>query len=73
MEVLAQRTQDEVFESSVRAQLEVIEAALLKAEADSDMVTEARSTSSPPVESGSGHCWSYWAPISARTLTPTMW
>jgi len=42
MEVLAQRTQDEVFESSVRAQLEVIEAALLKAsEADSDMVTEA--------------------------------
>ena len=42
MEVLAQRTQDEVFESSVRAQLEVIEAALLKASvADSDMVTEA--------------------------------
>ena len=42
MEVLAQRTQDEVFESSVRAQLEVIEAALLKAsEADTDMVTEA--------------------------------
>jgi heptaprenyl diphosphate synthase len=42
MEVLAQRTQDEVFESSVRAQLEVIEAALLEAsEADSDMVTEA--------------------------------
>jgi heptaprenyl diphosphate synthase len=42
MEVLDQRTQDEVFESSVRAQLEVIEAALLKAsEADSDMVTEA--------------------------------
>jgi heptaprenyl diphosphate synthase len=42
MEVLAQRTQDEVFESSVRAQLEVIEAALLKAaRADSDMVTEA--------------------------------
>src|SRR4030095_2078629 len=42
MEVLAQRTQDEVFESSVRAQLEVIEAALIEAsEADSDMVTEA--------------------------------
>ena len=42
MEVLAQRTQDEVFESSVRAQLEVIEAALLEAsEADSDLVTEA--------------------------------
>jgi heptaprenyl diphosphate synthase len=40
--VLAQRTQDEVFESSVRAQLEVIEAALRNAaEADSDMVTEA--------------------------------
>jgi heptaprenyl diphosphate synthase len=40
--VLAQRTRDEVFESSVRAQLEEIEAALLKAaEADSDMVTEA--------------------------------
>src|SRR4029450_5911398 len=31
MEVLAQRTQDEVFESSVRAQLEVIEAARLEA------------------------------------------
>jgi heptaprenyl diphosphate synthase len=42
MEVLAQRTQDEIFESSVRAQLEVIETALLKAaRADSDMVTEA--------------------------------
>jgi heptaprenyl diphosphate synthase len=42
MEVLAQRTQDEIFESSVRAQLEVIEAALRNAaEADSDMVTEA--------------------------------
>ena len=40
--MLAQRTQDEVFESSVRAQLEVIEAALRDAaEADSDMVTEA--------------------------------
>ncbi len=40
--MLAQRTQDEVFESSVRAQLEVIEAALRNAaEADSDMVTEA--------------------------------
>jgi heptaprenyl diphosphate synthase len=40
--VLAQRTQDEVFESSVRAQLEVIEAALRNAaEGDSDMVTEA--------------------------------
>jgi heptaprenyl diphosphate synthase len=40
--VLAQRTQDEVFESSVRAQLEVIETALRNAaEADSDMVTEA--------------------------------
>src|SRR5215211_6671883 len=42
MEVLAQRTQNEVFESSVRAQLEVIETALRNAaEADSDMVTEA--------------------------------
>jgi geranylgeranyl pyrophosphate synthase len=40
--VLAQQTRDEVFESSVRAELEVIEAALLEAaEADSDMVTEA--------------------------------
>jgi geranylgeranyl pyrophosphate synthase len=40
--VLAQQTRDEVFESSLRAQLEVIEAALLRAaEADSDMVTEA--------------------------------
>ena len=40
--MLAQRTQDEVFESSVRAQLEVIETALRNAaEADSDMVTEA--------------------------------
>jgi heptaprenyl diphosphate synthase len=40
--VLAQQTRDEVFESSVRAQLEVIEAALLEAaEAESDMVTEA--------------------------------
>jgi heptaprenyl diphosphate synthase len=40
--VLAQQTRDEVFESSVRAQLEVIETALLEAaEADSDMVTEA--------------------------------
>jgi heptaprenyl diphosphate synthase len=40
--VLAEQTRDEVFESSVRAQLELIEAALLRAaEADSDMVTEA--------------------------------
>jgi heptaprenyl diphosphate synthase len=40
--VLAQQTRHEVFESSVRAQLEVIEAALLEAaEAESDMVTEA--------------------------------
>jgi len=40
--VLAEQTRDEVFESSVRAQLELIEAELLKAaEADSDMVTEA--------------------------------
>jgi geranylgeranyl pyrophosphate synthase len=40
--VLAGQTRDEVFEASVRAQLELIEAALLKAaEADSDMVTEA--------------------------------
>jgi heptaprenyl diphosphate synthase len=40
--VLAEETRDEVFEASVRAQLELIEAALLKAaEADSDMVTEA--------------------------------
>jgi heptaprenyl diphosphate synthase len=40
--VLAEQTRDEVFEAGVRAQLELIEAALLKAaEADSDMVTEA--------------------------------
>jgi heptaprenyl diphosphate synthase len=40
--VLAEQTRDEVFEASVRAQLELIEAALLKAaQADSDMVTEA--------------------------------
>jgi heptaprenyl diphosphate synthase len=40
--VLAEQTRDEVFEAGVRVQLELIEAALLKAaEADSDMVTEA--------------------------------
>jgi geranylgeranyl pyrophosphate synthase len=40
--VLAELTRDDVFETSVRAQLELIEAALLRAaEADSDMVTEA--------------------------------
>jgi heptaprenyl diphosphate synthase len=40
--VLAEQTRDEVFEASVRAQLELIEAALLRAaEADSEMVTEA--------------------------------
>jgi heptaprenyl diphosphate synthase len=40
--VLAEQTRDEVFEASVRAQLELVEAALLRAaEADSDMVTEA--------------------------------
>ena len=40
--MLAEETRDDVFEASVRAQLELIEAALLKAaEADSDMVTEA--------------------------------
>lgn len=40
--MLAEQTRDEVFEASVRAQLELIEAALLRAaEADSDMVTEA--------------------------------
>jgi heptaprenyl diphosphate synthase len=40
--VLAEQTRDEVFEASVRSQLEVIDAALLTAaEADSDMVTEA--------------------------------
>jgi heptaprenyl diphosphate synthase len=40
--VLAERTRDEVFEASIRAELELIEAALLRAaEADSDMVTEA--------------------------------
>ena len=40
--MLAEQTRDEVFEAGVRAQLELIEAALLKAaEADSDMVTEA--------------------------------
>jgi heptaprenyl diphosphate synthase len=40
--VLAEQTRDQVFEASVRAQLELIEAALLgAAEADSEMVTEA--------------------------------
>jgi heptaprenyl diphosphate synthase len=40
--VLAEQTQDEIFEASVRSQLELIDAALLRAaEADSDMVTEA--------------------------------
>ena len=40
--MLAEQTRDEVFEAGVRVQLELIEAALLKAaEADSDMVTEA--------------------------------
>jgi heptaprenyl diphosphate synthase len=40
--VLAEQTRDEVFEASIRAQLEVIDVALLRAaEADSDMVTEA--------------------------------
>ena len=40
--MLAEQTRDEVFEASVRAQLELIEAALLRAaEADSEMVTEA--------------------------------
>jgi heptaprenyl diphosphate synthase len=40
--VLAERTRDEVFDASVSSQLELIDAALLKAaEADSDMVTEA--------------------------------
>lgn len=40
--MLAEQTRDQVFEASVRSQLELIDAALLKAaEADSDMVTEA--------------------------------
>ena len=40
--MLAEQTRDDVFEAGVRVQLELIEAALLKAaEADSDMVTEA--------------------------------
>jgi geranylgeranyl pyrophosphate synthase len=40
--VLAEQTRAEVFEASVSSQLELIDAALLKAaEADSDMVTEA--------------------------------
>jgi geranylgeranyl pyrophosphate synthase len=40
--VLVEQTRDEVFEASVRAQIELIEAALLKAaEADSELVTEA--------------------------------
>jgi heptaprenyl diphosphate synthase len=40
--VLAEQTRDKVFEASVRTQLELVEAALVKAaEADSDMVTEA--------------------------------
>lgn len=40
--MLAEQTQDEIFEASVRSQLELIDAALLRAaEADSEMVTEA--------------------------------
>ena len=40
--MLAEQTQDEIFEASVRSQLELIDAALLgAAEADSEMVTEA--------------------------------
>ena len=40
--MLAEQTRDEVFEASVRSQLELIDAALLRAaEADSEMVTEA--------------------------------
>ena len=40
--MLAEQTQDEIFEASVHSQLELIDAALLRAaEADSDMVTEA--------------------------------
>jgi heptaprenyl diphosphate synthase len=40
--VLAEQTQDEIFEASVRSQLKLIDAALLRAaEADSEMVTEA--------------------------------
>jgi heptaprenyl diphosphate synthase len=40
--VLAEQTQDEIFEASVRSQLELIDAALLRAaQADSEMVTEA--------------------------------
>jgi heptaprenyl diphosphate synthase len=40
--VLAEQTQDEIFDASIRSQLELIDAALLRAaEADSDMVTEA--------------------------------
>jgi geranylgeranyl pyrophosphate synthase len=40
--VLAEQTQDEIFEASVRSQLELIDAALLRAaKADSEMVTEA--------------------------------
>jgi geranylgeranyl pyrophosphate synthase len=40
--VLAEQTQDEIFEASVRSQLELVDAELLRAaEADSEMVTEA--------------------------------
>jgi heptaprenyl diphosphate synthase len=40
--VLAEQTQGEIFEASVRSQLELIDAALLRAaKADSEMVTEA--------------------------------
>ena len=40
--MLAEQTRDELFEASLSSQLELIDAALLKAaEADSDMVTEA--------------------------------
>ena len=40
--MLAEQTQGEIFEASVRSQLELIDAALLRAaEADSEMVTEA--------------------------------
>ena len=40
--MLAEQTQDEIFEASLRSQLELIDAALLRAaEADSELVTEA--------------------------------
>ena len=71
-EVLAEQTLNEAFEAGVRGQLDVIEAALLKAaEADSAMVTEAAQHVIGAGASASDRCWWCWAPMSARTRPPT--